>query len=187
MPRVTQHKKNRGGKTEEYRCQRCSEGIKPGETYYEWSFRYGGTQRQHTSHGYPRGSQLTQSKLGEVYAAAESLEDWYFEQPVGTDVVDEDYLQGLIESATSIIADARDQAESVISEYQDAIEAMPASEEQNQERIDAIEDWVGELESAESEVENVDIAEALEDDDPVTHLGEQIQSYMSDAAGSFSL
>lgn len=74
MPRVHQKKKNRGGK-HEYRCVRCGGMIEPGDHYYEWSFRYGGTHRQHLRHGAPRASQLTQSKMGGAYAAQEALED----------------------------------------------------------------------------------------------------------------
>lgn len=43
MPRVATRTKNKAGKP--YDCDRCSEQIKPGEKYHEWSFRYGGTHR----------------------------------------------------------------------------------------------------------------------------------------------
>lgn len=49
-------------------------GIKKGESYYWWSFRYGGDRYSKT---YPRRSQLTQSRAGEVYADLESLEDTF--------------------------------------------------------------------------------------------------------------
>jgi hypothetical protein len=73
MPRVATKKKNKAGKP--YDCCKCSDKIKAGESYYEWSFRYGGTYRQHTSHGSPKASQLTQSKLSGAYAAIEAAED----------------------------------------------------------------------------------------------------------------
>jgi hypothetical protein len=46
-----------------------SSGIKVGDSYYWWKFRYGG---KFVSKERPRQSQLTQSKLSGVYAAEES-------------------------------------------------------------------------------------------------------------------
>lgn len=46
--------------------------CKKGETYYQWSFRYGGTRKSKT---YPKPSQLTQSDfLQRVYSIGEALE-----------------------------------------------------------------------------------------------------------------
>jgi len=48
-------------------------GIKKGDTYYWWKFRFGG---KHESKTYPKQSQLTQSEfLSQVYALNERLED----------------------------------------------------------------------------------------------------------------
>lgn len=47
-------------------------GIKKGDLYYKWSFRYGGTRKSKT---YPKRSQLTQSRAGEVYAELEVIEE----------------------------------------------------------------------------------------------------------------
>ena len=72
MPRVTTRTKNRGGR--DRHCGRCGEVIKPGEKYYTWAFRYGGSRFNCYRH-HPRQSELTQSKMSGVYAAIESAQD----------------------------------------------------------------------------------------------------------------
>ena len=60
-----------------------SAGIKVGDSYYWWKFRYGG---KHTSKTPPRQSQLTNSdKLSRAYAASESLED--IDVPAGVEAM----------------------------------------------------------------------------------------------------
>src|SRR5262245_26128203 len=106
MPRVTEKTKNKGGKHGTYACGRCDQPIKPGQKYYEWSFRYGGTRRQHTDHGYPRRGQLTQSKLGAVYDAVDDAD-----KTVGEAASPEDMAAAL--------ETVREQAEEVKQEYED--------------------------------------------------------------------
>ncbi len=49
-------------------------GIEKGDTYYYWTFRYGGKRRSKT---YPRASELTQSAfLSEVYSIGEEMADF---------------------------------------------------------------------------------------------------------------
>lgn len=90
MPKVTRKKKIRGRtKGDEYRCNGCSEPITPGQFYFQWAFRYGGIYRRHVEHGYPKPSMLTQSKLGEVYAGIEDVEDVLASETFeGSDVTD---------------------------------------------------------------------------------------------------
>ena len=48
-------------------------GIKKGDSYYWWKFRYGGIHRSKTR---PRPSQLTQSEfLSTIYAIIEEIQD----------------------------------------------------------------------------------------------------------------
>lgn len=192
MPRVTQKTKNRGGKAESYPCVHpgCrlnDRRILPGERYYEWAFRYGGKRRQHVSHGMPRQSQLTQSKMGEVYAEQEALEDF---APPAREMdphtmtiadTDADYFDDVKQAAVDALSTARENVESVKSEYEDAIEAMPASEEQNQERIDAIEAWMDVLEDAESDVDGMDVDDYDDIDDAVTAVTDRV----TEAAAEF--
>src|SRR3954464_10047336 len=74
VPRVyTQKKSSRGA---ERRCGRygCGKVIEPGESYFQFSFRYGGTHYRCAEHR-PRQSELTQSKMSAVYAAIEDAGD----------------------------------------------------------------------------------------------------------------
>lgn len=84
-------------------------GVKKGEKYFKWSFRYGGT---HKSKTYPRASQLTQSKYSEVYAAQENVSD--------VCASSECALQDIID----VCRDAAEQIRAVGEEYLEADEAM---------------------------------------------------------------
>lgn len=140
MPRVFEKTKNKGGKGE-YRCCGCSDPIVPGEKYYEWSFRYGGTYRQHTKHGRPKNSQLTQSKLSTVYEAIETLEESLPHAETKDDI-------------TSAVEECLSQIEEVKSEYEQAYETIP--NEDTQSKIDALDSFISELES---EKDNLDDGE----------------------------
>src|SRR4051812_45919680 len=72
MPRVNTQTKSARGATRH--CARCGAEIKPGERYYSWSFRYGGTRYNCGRHS-PRPSELTQSLMSDVYAAQERASD----------------------------------------------------------------------------------------------------------------
>src|SRR4051794_13877401 len=72
MPRVFTQTKNRAGRARS--CGRCGTEIKPGDSYYKFSFRYGGTHYRCSKH-YPRQSELTQSKMAEIYSAIEGAEE----------------------------------------------------------------------------------------------------------------
>lgn len=130
MPRVRQKRANK-----DY----PESGIKKGDTYYTWSFRYGGTYK---SLKRPRPSQLTQSKWSAVYAAQEAIED--------CDRNDKDSVHDAIEQAAS---DVRD----VASEYNDAAEAMGGAGEQNQERAGHLEELADELDRIADEVDEVEV------------------------------
>jgi chromosome segregation ATPase len=133
MPRVNRKKKSTRG--ESYGCVRCSNKIVAGQEYYEWSFRYGGTSRQHVDHGSPRPSQLTQSKMSAAHAACEDLEDQLGNLDTVSDI--EDAVQSCMDSI-----------QEVMDEYEEAINNMPASEEQNRERIDQLQETYDALDNA---------------------------------------
>jgi chemotaxis protein histidine kinase CheA len=135
MPRVSTKKKSTRG--EPYNCQGCSKKIVAGEEYHEWSFRYGGTQRQHTAHGFPRGSQLTQSKMSQAHAACEELED-----ALGNGSLDN------VSDIADAVQSCMDSLQEVMDEYEEAINNMPASEEQNRERIDQLQETYDSLDNA---------------------------------------
>lgn len=154
MPRVSEKKKNNAGQP--YGCDRCPEKIKPGDKYFEWSFRYGGTHRQHISHGKPKQSQLTQSKMSGVYSAVETAED-----AIGTADEASDIAQALEECASGV--------DSVKDEYQDGLDSLPDGLRdaggpggQTQERIDNLGSFVDALQSAASDIESEEFDESVE-------------------------
>lgn len=135
MPRVFKKKKIKLGADRS--CGRCGKKIEPGEEYLSWSFRYGGTHFRCLDHP-PRRSELTQSKLSEVYAAQESAED-----EIDALVVDED---GAVEGVKDAVQTVIDQIQETASEYMEAAEHF-GGEGENAWRADELEAWSGELES----------------------------------------
>lgn len=143
MPRV--NRVNKAAASKRPRICKCGQPIEPGQPYYWWKFRFGGKRYQHMACGYPRQSQLTQSAMGEIYAAQEAIED------LGTDASWEDKANALSELA-EVAAQVRDQ-------YQEAGEQFNYSGT-NQERYEELDPWVSELEEA-AEVVN-EIASQIE-------------------------
>lgn len=91
-------------------------GIKKGDTYYSWKFRYGGLHRSKTP---PRPSQLTQSEfLSAVYSVQESIEDLIAE----TNIPEEDVEDGEeTDDADSKAAEIADSLASAIREFAEEI------------------------------------------------------------------
>ncbi len=117
-------------------------GVKKGEQYYKWSFRYGGT---HKSKTYPRSSQLTQSKYSTVYAALEGIQDLFAQDGVTID--------DIVMTAESAAEEIRE----VASEYEQADEDMGGHQGANSERASACEECADELESAAQEFSDVSV------------------------------
>jgi len=135
MPRVEKKTKSTAGKA--YTCTKCGKTIEPKTEYYTWSFRYGGTYRQHVSCGYPRRGQLTQSKLASVYNTLDDAEET---------ISKAEDCATMADALSSVAEEARNVAE----EYRDAVEAMnmAGSGNENEERADQLEEWAEELEDA---------------------------------------
>lgn len=129
MPRVKTVKKNRAGAVRF--CGRCRAEILPGDTYYRWSFRYGGTHYRCQAHR-PRPSELTQSLMSGVYAAQEHASD----QMAAAETVED--VKALVEEVATA-------CEEVMEQYRDAAEPFGGAGE-NAERADELEGWHGELE-----------------------------------------
>lgn len=172
MPRVSTKKKSKAGKP--YHCGKCGKKIVPGEMYYEWSFRYGGTRRQHEKCGRPSRGQLTQSKLGAVYDACDGAEETI------SKATEKD---AIVEALNSAAETAREVSE----EYNEAAEAMGAAGESgtSAERRDELESFADSLESAASEIEG----EEFDEDDgiPETEWIENLRQQGLDALGELSL
>jgi hypothetical protein len=137
MPKVYKQKKSSRGAVRT--CGRCGREIKPGEQYYQWSFRFGGTRYNCADH-YPRASELTQSKMSGVYAAIEGAEDAL----PGASTVDE---------VNAIVQTTAEEIRAVSEEYNEAAEAMGAAGEssESRERADTLESAADQLEQWEAE------------------------------------
>jgi fructosamine-3-kinase len=132
MPRVRQQRKSARGVRI---CGRtgCGKEIQKGEMYYTWSFRYGGRQVRCLDHP-PKQSELTQSKLSQVYEAIESFNE---EFGAGADNLDD--LKAGMENVA-------EQARTVVDEYTEAAEPFGGAGE-NAERAEQLEGWVDELDN----------------------------------------
>lgn len=132
--KVARKTKNRGGKSLTYRCSSpgCTDEIKPGEDYFEWCFYRQRPTRIHASHGYPRNSMLTQSKMAEVYAGVEEIEDLLAEEDWDFDDVT-NALENLVSTC-----------DEVAQEYQDAAEPFGGQGE-HAERAEAVESFSSNL------------------------------------------
>lgn len=182
MPRVNVKTKNRAGKL--YNCGRCSDPIKAGERYYEWSFRYGGTRRQHEKHGRPKQSQLTQSKMSGVYAACEDAEAAIA-------------AAGSTEDIAAALNDCASAVSDVKSEYEDGLSSLPQGLQdaggpggQTQEKIDALDEFASELESVASDIENetfVPVENETDEDSAAADWLEGLRSQAIDALGALSI
>lgn len=146
------------GRGEPSGCVKCGAVIKKGEEYYEWSFFRQKPRRQHTSHGPLRRSQLTNSKMSEVYGAVELAED-----NIGTAKCPEDIASEL----ESVAQTARD----IGSEYADAVEAMGGAGEgsDNAERAEQLEGFADDLDNKAQDIRD---SEPPEDEDEETNKAE---------------
>lgn len=148
--------------------------INAGESYYKWSFMYGG---DHYSKTQPRASQLTQSNfLSQYYGFQESIEDF---SPVEASDIE------------SFVEDLKTEMESLKDECQDSLDNMPEqlqyapSGEILQERIDDLENLVSELESIDCDYEEL---EEGDEDERASHLTEWLDEKLEEIQGiSFGL
>lgn len=126
MPKVTHVKKARK--------DNGTYGIKAGESYYWWKFRYSGKICSKTK---PKSSQLTQSEFyGNVYTLQEQIEEL---QEVDQDTLDElaANIQEIGEDCTEKLGNMPDSLQ-----YSTTGELL-------QERADAMESWSSEIEGIE--------------------------------------
>jgi len=136
VAKVITRKKNRGGKIR--KCGRCGEEILPGEKYFMWE-PYSGPPGYRCYRHYPRQSELTTSKMSEVYSAIEAAEDWMGEYD-GTDETD---YNAQISQISEVV-------EQVQAEYEEAAQPFGGMGE-NQERAEMLEGFYSELEGADFE------------------------------------
>lgn len=132
-------------------------GIKKGDSYYWWSKRPGGRGRGYKvkSKTRPRASQLTSSEyLSTVFAANEAVED------AGDDPA---ALIEALQEAESCLDSLKDETEEKLSNVEEAFPNGCPVAEQLQERIDALEQLIGEIQDAINTIEAIDEDEDEED------------------------
>lgn len=126
-------------------------------SYYWWKFRFGGRRESKT---YPKASQLTQSEyLGRVY----DMQDKAGEEPDYESL--EDWVQEFIDE----VSEMRDEQEEKIGNLQEYNLENSPSGEQVQERLDACESAISDLESI--DIPTGDYAD--EEDDPEPEEGDK--------------
>lgn len=129
--------------------------IQPGQRYHSWSFMFGGEYYMHEECGYPKRSQLTQSKMGPIYdmvdAANAIANNWD-----GTDLE-------VLRSEITTLAEA---VEEVRKEYEDADEALGGhGTSANALRAEELEGWISYLQDWDPEDFELDLMEEGESEE----------------------
>jgi len=153
------------------------DGIKKGDIYYTWKFRW---RRPCRSLKRPRPSQLTQSEfLGQAYSLQEQVED--MESPALSE--GEDGVSNFADNLRTIADEVRSLGE----EQADKVYNMPESLQESEtadllnQRNEACESLSDEIEQAADEISSMD-ASACEDDED---LQSEIQSYLDGISWDF--
>ena len=145
MPRVTHVKKARID----------NPVCKQGEPYYWWKFRFGGKRYSSTP---PKASQLTQSAYyGALYGLTENLEG---ELPPEN----ESDFDTMRDDLASQLQEIGEECQTSLDNMPESLQEAPTGE-LLQERIDACEAAVGDLESLEAPQEWQEIIDATEEHD----------------------
>lgn len=123
-------------------------GIKVGDSYWWWKFRYGG---KHKSKTRPRPSQLTQSEFwSNFYSIQEDTEDVVLESASD--------LQELIDNLRDQLSDLASEQEEKLSNMPDQLQEAESGQ-LLQERADALNELISELEHIETEYDDDDMDE----------------------------
>jgi len=121
-------------------------GIKKGESYYWWEFRFGGKYYSKTA---PKLSQLTQSEFwGQAYEFIERLQEITPETPL-EDLESE--CQSLTEEIRALGEECQEKLDNMPEQLQDA-----DSGQMLQERVEGCEEWASELEGIDFSIDEDD-------------------------------
>ena len=148
-------------------------GIKKGESYYWWKPRFWGVRRSKT---YPSRQELTQSDfLCRVYdiedEIAEGIEVDIEDDPSEIESEIENWLRDIISEIEELRDECEDKLYNMPEQLQDTSEAGILL----QDRIDALDDWISDLESVDISIDEGLSEEELQD--RVDEILEEIQSY----------
>lgn len=155
--------------------------IAKGESYYWWQFKNSPKQ---FSKERPKNSQLTNSSfLSQMYAIEEKIEEFHCETK---------------EEFEEFRDEVKDEMETLRDECQEKLDAMPehlqdssSSGELLNERIEAMDNWISEIENIECDYEEEDLRqdvldekdedEELDDDEIEERVKEKIQEKVDEA------
>ncbi len=156
MPRVTTVKR---AQKPQGSCGGCGKDLEKGAPYVWWAFRYGGKRKRCTaSKCAPRASDLTQGKMGGVYAAQEGFEDWLGEW----DGFDLDELRSELESCVDEVRQVAEEYTESAESIRETFEESPTAEE-CEEKAEGLESWIDDLEAAADQADEYE--GELDDDD----------------------
>jgi hypothetical protein len=147
MPRAFLKTRNKGGK-HTYRCGVCGRDILPGEDYYTWKFNRGGRYWQHAEHGAPRRSQLTNSKMGEVYDAVDTFDI--------SELTDAEDIKAALSSVANSARSVADEYEQSADSIEQAFPSGNSTSEACRATADELNDWADRLESWEPDYDEYD-------------------------------
>lgn len=159
MARLHSAKKNNAG--HKIKCGKCGDKILPGTQYLWWQFKgqKGKNVRCTKSACRPRASDLTQGRIGQVYAITEAVED----------ACEQFRRDGDFESFQSEIESQCSEIESLADEFQSGFDNMPEGLQQGdtgqmiEQRVEALNEYKDELENAISGVDWPDADECSHD------------------------
>lgn len=146
--------------------------VKKGESYYWWQFRFGPKRKSKTA---PRRAQLTQSGfLSQLY----DIEDGLPGRFTGLDIDD---VLGEIDNLVSEIEDMKGDCESALENMPDNLRESSNSGITLQERIDGLDNWISELQSADTDYDKDSMVEEIKTDHPeLTEESEKFQEFLKE-------
>lgn len=136
--------------------------INVGDSYYHWSFRYGGMQKSKTP---PKRSQLTQSSF---------LSQLYDLQDQG---IDREDLESSRDDLVSSLEDLKSECEESLENIPEQLRDAPAGETL-QERIDSLESWISDLEYVDLEIDEDELKAEVADELGVDEFDEKNAEHM---------
>lgn len=146
--------------------------VKVGDPYYWWKFKFGVRK---TSTTYPKPQQLTQSGfMQSLYGIQEMIS--------ALSPSDEGSLEDALQNITTEIQDLLDEQQSNLENMPEHLQESSSSGQLLQERIDALENWISDLEDITVGVDENEIKT-----DAASELGiEDVDNIAEDKADEFA-
>ena len=150
--------------------------IAKGESYWWWAFQYGG---KHFSKTQPKASQLTQSNyLSQLYDIQERLNEVQVNSPGD--------VEFCIDEFKDEIENLKDETDSSLQNMPEQLQQVPTGE-LLQERIDALDNAISELESIDCDYEEPDdemikeeIGDSCTDEEIEEKKNEKLQEWLDE-------